>query len=287
MHTFLSLDFYLLRSPRLPIITLVELSVLKTKKDQEQFFRKLYSEIEMQEAILLASPDLYAEMQRWLAGKILANDKLLNTLYKYTARMSSRCTPFGHFAGISTGKIVPQAEKATIHRNGEDTIKYRLDMQCVAALAQKISVDPDIRSQLIYFLNSTIYRQGDQYKFYQSRNHLGSPQHFLSAVSLTTPIEYILSAARDGISHQELVENICAKGAPIKQAILFINQLIENQILVSELQPTVTGADYLSVLKTKLEKMDKKKRYLPTIIKIDKLLGSDYILPKRQASPTN
>lgn len=62
------------------------------------------------EAIYIASPPLYYEMQKWLKGEIGSGKKaekkivkLKAGLMRYFLRMSTRCTPFGLFAGFTTG----------------------------------------------------------------------------------------------------------------------------------------------------------------------------------------
>jgi len=282
MNTFRPCDFYLLRSPKLPISILFELGNTKVE-DLEQFFYELYSQVEMQEAIMLASPDLYYELKKWLNKKQSCSKKLLSTLYKYTARMSTRCTPFGQFSGTAIGRISTKAEEPTKICRTDSVIKYRLDMQSLASLAQKISLDPDIRTRLTYYTNSTIYCQEDLYKFYQSRSFMGKQKHFLSAVSVTTPLEFLITACQHGMSYQQLIEKFCEKGVSFQQAVNFIDQVIESQILVSEFRPIITGEDFLSVLKEKLKQVDYKKSYLPTLKKLDWLLRSDFGLHERES----
>ncbi|WP_374726278.1 lantibiotic dehydratase [Chryseobacterium rhizosphaerae] len=62
-----------------------------------------------QEAIYWVLPDLYDEINKWLRSEKQFspenNQKLKHTILKYYSRMSTRCTPFGLFAGLRLGKL--------------------------------------------------------------------------------------------------------------------------------------------------------------------------------------
>ena len=102
-------DFYLLRLPVLPISGLRELHAQREPREIVGALHRLYQDAGIQEAIYLASPELHAQLLKWLAkplGTPSADDeRLVLTLYKYLLRMSSRCTPYGLFAGFNTGRI--------------------------------------------------------------------------------------------------------------------------------------------------------------------------------------
>lgn len=61
------------------------------------------------EALYLASPEFFWEKQKH-EGKPGADRKVKSTLYKYDSRACTRCTPFGLFAGCSTGCIGEQTK---------------------------------------------------------------------------------------------------------------------------------------------------------------------------------
>ena len=87
-------DFFVLRTPLLPIDTLIDWT--NAGPDEETLLahlRALAERPEIAEALSLASADL---------GTALAekpSKKVLLALARYIARMSSRATPYGIFAG--------------------------------------------------------------------------------------------------------------------------------------------------------------------------------------------
>lgn len=117
-------DFFALRTPLLPLTTLLQWSAdlqAPTVADQPgrlaaalnadratlgQRLRALYAHPLIHEAIWVASPDLATGLTHWLAKP--ADDKGQRAqlaLVRYLARMTGRATPFGLFSGCSLGLI--------------------------------------------------------------------------------------------------------------------------------------------------------------------------------------
>src|SRR4051812_38992671 len=128
-------DFYLLRTPLLPLDVLKEFDGLSHAQLPDKL-RSIFSDPLLQEAIYIASPELYQETQKWLQG-ILTDQKEVNklvlSLFRYLLRMTTRCTPYGLFAGCAVGSFAG-ASKIVL----DDATRYkkhcRLDMNYVAEL---------------------------------------------------------------------------------------------------------------------------------------------------------
>lgn len=92
---------------------------------------------------------------------------------KYYNRASTRCTPFGLFAGCSIGRI---GEETLIELESLENCKRctRLDMQYLCALIQEIERTPEIREILRYYPNDSLYKLGNKYRYieyhYKKRN---------------------------------------------------------------------------------------------------------------------
>jgi thiopeptide-type bacteriocin biosynthesis domain len=278
MQTFSLCNFFVFRSPRLSLGKLKDFSHIKSSFEQEQFLKELFSNRDMREAILVASPVLYKRMEKWLStGKI--DNKLQYTMYKYFLRMVTRSTPFGHFSGIGVGEVIEK--KTVILRNDTYIRKYKLDRKCITAIIDKISEDTDIATQLCFYPNNTLYRQDNVYKFYCAIEYAGGLRYFLNSVNYSLPIQYVLTLASKGITQRKLVDSLSVKGANRIQAKYFIDQLIKNQVLISELQQTMTGEDYYVILLEKLKCLDLKRQYLPTLKKLYAQLQSCHPLLNR------
>jgi hypothetical protein len=94
---------------------------------------------EFQEAIYIASPVLFNEIQAWLSGKLEGKkdiNKLIYSLYKYYTRFFTRCTPYGLFATCSTGYW---GKENTILLSDSKSFHARFDMDFVCQFAQQIN----------------------------------------------------------------------------------------------------------------------------------------------------
>ena len=150
---------YILRTPLLPIDSVRQL--VKDIDISEKALHDICNDMNVMEALYLASPVFYKEVQKWLSGEIHNSkecDKIKQGLLRYFSRMCTRCTPFGMFAGISIGNI---DEQTKIYMSGkeENILHVRLDMNYVCALAKDISEIPIVKKHLLFYPNDPLVRK--------------------------------------------------------------------------------------------------------------------------------
>ncbi|WP_020607100.1 lantibiotic dehydratase [Spirosoma spitsbergense] len=271
-------DFYLLRNPLCSIDELLAFNDAINAGDRKTFEETLRSRFTsplFREAIYVASPDLYREFDKWLnqdntAGK--DSEQLLLTLYKYYHRMGSRCTPYGLFAGCSAGKLTPKPTAIYFDESAKYRKHSRLDMNYVAELAESICQDPAVKAQLRYFPNTSLYRLGDKLRYVEFRLKNKHRSYFLSSLSNTDYLDSVLTAAKQGAYRQELAQTLVSDEISIDEALTFIDDIIASQVLVSELEPTVTGPEFYDVLLHKLEQIETSKETAQKLREIKELL---------------
>src|SRR5437773_1639620 len=130
------------------------------KEDLRKYLRLFYTQSLTQEALFVGSPDLHEQLLLWLDNKIEKTDKKEKTelsLAKYMIRMCTRCTPYGLFASCSGGDFsdateIMLADKSTLQRHG------RLDMDYVCELHSHLLKQKEIRDQLLFYPNTSLYR---------------------------------------------------------------------------------------------------------------------------------
>lgn len=207
------------------------------------------------ESIYLASPIVYGETLKCQAngGKEKATDKLHQTLLKYHLRSSSRCTPFGLFASCSIIPWASETNKITIETNKMER-HVRLDMDYLFMLTQKLLNTDKVRENLLFYSNNSIYRIGDELRYVECIVNNNSRQYQISSIKKTEALELVVNAARHGIKSSKIL-GLLMEEYPLEESEIFINELIDAQILVSELQPKLTGGDYLKQIIGLLEKM--------------------------------
>jgi len=241
-YKVLSFSQYVLRTPTFPLSTYLDLlnnyaAERVLKGFENPFFR---------EAIRIASPELLTALDKWKfePSSILAKkkDNLALTLLKYSARMSSRCTPFGLFAGCTVGDMSNETNIIL-----ESTEKFKrftqFDMQFWVALLQELATRKEGRQHLKFYPNNSIYELGDFYRYVEYKYVQTKREHSISALRKSTLLKKLLLRAKSGMTVDEMVSVIADDDSEIEEALEYINQLIDFQFLVSELDATVTGSD--------------------------------------------
>ena len=211
------------------------------------------ADAQFMEAIYLASPALHEECAKWRRGELTDARKLTrlqHTLARYYTRLVSRCTPFGLFAGCSV-----LAWGAASHLElvpGQHRRHTRLDMHYLCALAQQLAEHPDLQLALRYFPNTSLYPRGPELRYVEQHHSLGAGLHQLSALGASAPLRQVVAAAAQGATGHALVAGILEDEAERPEAEAFVRELLRSQVLLSELAPTVTGAEYLGHLQAVL-----------------------------------
>ncbi len=210
--------------------------------------KKLCASPIVSEAIFLASPELHQEMTKFLDGKKMKDEnRLIQSLLKYLLRMGHRCTPFGLFSGCSVGRISDQT-KIELDTSENHKRFTRIDMSYICSLVQQLEKTDQIRNELKYYPNTSLYPIGHKLRYIEYRYKNANRSHYTVSIDNSEYIERILKNAKRGASIKELAQFIVEPDISLNDAIAFINQLIDNQILISNISPSVTGKNYLELL---------------------------------------
>lgn len=199
------------------------------------------------EALYLASPDFFRE---W-TEKQKTDERLESTLYKYGARAMTRATPFGLFAGLGL------AEWSTgILQRGSPGRNTRLDMNFVCGLGQQIAQYLPFREHLIFFPNDSILDYGETIRYVEYRYRDTERICVTSDVEKNEYLAAVLSACREGADMLSLIRLLAAAGIEEEEARAFVNELIDARLLISDIEPNVTGSLFQERLCEKLTGMD-------------------------------
>lgn len=240
-------DALLLRVPSLPFrAPPATLTDLITNVLPDAFF---------QEAVYLASPSLHRALLACLTGTEANADKNRRTLLSalnYHTRMTTRCTPFGLFAGCSVAHWASGALAAApiVVTSARRTVV--LDVRCLQRLTAYIGSLPAIRQRLTYRANSSAYDVGDEVRYVETVDANGSATYQVSAIESSDYLRHVLALSRDGCPYPQLLTGLAALEVSADEAAAFIDDLIDCQMLVSDLSPTVTGDDPLSQLQVRI-----------------------------------
>ncbi len=265
---WLSAGYYLSRTPTLPIGTLLQLT-----DESGAGLQDLWEKGPLAEAVFVASAGLYTQIQQHLAAKAWPlPPSLLRPLLKYALRMSTRATPFGLMAGCAPGKLAESTQVRLLPATDRPQQHRRLDMGYVAKLVEHLNADPLIRPQLQFFTNNSLYTVGNEVRYVDS-----SPidqNYFMSAVINSPYLETLLDLAQSGATVTQLIESITNDEIDADTAGQFVGTLIDQRLLISELEPVLTGPPVLATLSTKLGRLSGTASLVDAIQRIEQLLTS-------------
>nr|BFF36190.1 hypothetical protein BACT7_10520 [Tenacibaculum mesophilum] len=265
-------DSYCLRTP------LFSLSDYKTLIEREgvlEFdFRNLLQNKIFREALFLASPELVVQIQKWENQEILDKKKKENlelTILKYYTRITTRCTPFGLFASCSQGSF---SDKTSIQLAGIEDYKRitRFDTTFLAELFLELLKEDEIRKQLLFFPNSSLYKVGEDYRYVEYVIQNKKRAYSIEGIKFSTYLDEVLKAAKKGQKITALAKALVSDDIELLEAKDFIETLIEHQILVSELELTVTGSDYFSNLIKRVFEISEDKAIKNNLEELSKYL---------------
>jgi hypothetical protein len=280
-NPYKNFDRYVLRAP------LFSVDFFKRVTSSEEISDNDYMSIcknnVIRESIYLASPSLLSEIDKWLTDELTDKKeitKLKDSILKYFSRMCSRCTPFALFAGCSVGKFNDET-KIELKGNNSNLRHSRLDMNLLVAISQEIARLEHVKQQLHFFPNSSIYRVGDKFRYINYRYINGSRNHQIVEVDHSDYLAKILEKSESGQFLNELANSISHSDISLEEKKDFINELVENRLLVSELEPSVSGPEFLDQIEATLMRLNGVNDLLLVIreirlllMQIDKKVGS-------------
>ncbi len=217
---------------------------------------------EISEALFVASPALASGLETWRRDPDGKKGRRAEVaLVRYFQRMTSRATPFGLFSGCSLGTVDTESRLRLAER-GAYQRHTRLDMDYLFALAEDLGRDQEIRRCLAYRPNSSLYQAAGRLRYTEARLDGKTRSHHLVVVETSDYLELVLQRAGRGATVRELAqalmdqfEDVDAAGPlQIDEAEEFVGELIDSQILVSNLSPLVTGREPIHDLIDQLEK---------------------------------
>jgi thiopeptide-type bacteriocin biosynthesis protein len=231
----------ILRAPLLPFDTLAQMS--SDRAAARAALRAIVEDPAVREAIFLASPSLDETIGAWLADPESPDSQQIErALHRYVARMAGRSTPFGLCSGVVAIRIGDRTElplgPRTAHRR-----HLRFDNDYLASLSAELAKVPEVRASLAHRPNTSLYLAAGKLRYAEVR-HTGGRSFHLVAVEPTDYLVALLERAATGAQPGALVEALCEDPeVEAADAFAYVDELIETQILVSELEPRVTGPE--------------------------------------------
>ena len=249
---------------RTPIFQYKEFQNLFSNKDiSDEKFQKICDNEIFKEAIYLASPYLHQQLEKLINDRFLfsleQHHKLKNTILKYHNRMNTRCTPFGLFSGVALGKFNNQDTTFETCDNWKKVRDTKPDMHFLLSLSNHLITIPFIKNRILFFPNNSIYKVGKKIRYVEYESNDGKRDYIISSAPLSKELEKILNFSKEGKTINQLFSIIINEEISHQEALEYIEELIENQVLTSELEPNVAGIDFLQIIISVLDRIGAKK----------------------------
>jgi thiopeptide-type bacteriocin biosynthesis protein len=285
--------FFVLRTPLLPFHELsgwaegleapcippdspeLELALRRDRTTLRARLEGLLRRPEVREALFVASPILYESLGLWTREpESERGEKVERSVVRYLARMAGRPTPFGLFAGYSVGAL---GERTRLRLGPRATYQRhtRLDMDYACLLAEALSRLPGLRPHIPHRPNTSLYRAAGRLRYAEGRMVQKARSYHLVAVEPTGYLEATLSRAREGARPEALARALAGMEPDIglEEATEYIEELIDSQLLVSELSPPVTGPEALPELLSQLQRLPGGAPFVDALLPVQSALA--------------
>ncbi len=198
----------------------------------------------IREALFVASPELDVSLDGWLADPDAeAARGVEQTLVRYLSRMAGRATPFGLFSSLGVGTVGSDATTLAIAPREQARRHARLDHDYLSSATAALGAQPEVRAQLVYRPSSSLYTAAGHLRYAEVRHEPARAYHLVD-LEPTDYLVAVLARAATGATLAELVVTLCEDPEiGTDDAEAFLGQLVDTQVLVSDLEPPVTGRE--------------------------------------------
>ncbi|WP_134088858.1 lantibiotic dehydratase [Olivibacter sp. XZL3] len=258
------LGFFLLRAPSLPLHEIQKINAIDNGADLGQsLYNLLIANPAVLQAISFANKELYNSYLEWLKEGRQPNKKLLLTLYKYVARMASRPTPFGSFAGICMGTVNDGPN--TLRLSDRSETHTRLSMDYLVETIHLLRGKEESLKGITFYTNNSINTIGGYFRYIRYENVAGKKRFFQIRLKKNPLLEVLYEYAKEGRPYDELIAFLVDFDIERERVTAYLSRLVDNQFLVWELEPPVVGEDQLAALNHKLKEMAGDSKELQTV----------------------
>ena len=246
------LDKFVIRKPAFSIDHHVEFLNLESWQNSCEYLLEFFKSKVNSNALYLASPVLYEELGKIASltlDKRYSDTNFFFSLGKYFLRMTSRETPFGLFAGCTSGSF-GEEDRVVLKPFPDCTIQVRPDMTFMSRLYNFLIQDPVVYRRVLFYPNSSLFSVSDTFRYVEFDWRELMKDFSLSEVDRTVYLEQLLQFSSEGKSFDELVSFLSEfdQSVSTEDFSEYVSDLIANQIFVSSISPTVSGDFYLDFL---------------------------------------
>jgi lantibiotic biosynthesis protein len=215
--------------------------------------REMLSRPDVREGLFLVTGDFFEGLHRSVgeqdSGPAQGVDVAL-------AEQVVRLATLVEFSGLQMAPMVGEIRGGTrLSLGTASSRRSRVDIGYLAALGEAAARLPSFRSQLRFFVNSSLYRARGKVRCLTAQARGSRRDYRFMTAELTPYLETVLERAEGGASSDELVSAILTTHPEIdrSEAESYVDQLLEEQVLMPELGASLTGTDAIGDLAERLK----------------------------------
>jgi thiopeptide-type bacteriocin biosynthesis protein len=236
--------------------TLLEAALAAERQQIRERLLALLADPFIAEAIHIASPDLSDAILLWRQDPESPKAvRVQRSLLRYLWRMAGRATPFGFFAGVG---IARRAEATQVRMGDRRSHRRttRFDATYLSALSSALTADKSVLETALVRINTSLARFGDRFHYIEA-GWAGDQRRFaLSALDsnaeVAALVEFLGEEWKSAAAVSEWLSSFAE--CPQEEALEFVTELVAAQVLVTNLEPAITGTDALEDLLLTLER---------------------------------
>ena len=204
---------------------------------------------EVREGLFLVSPDFFETVDARAGTEPSSAHATEAALAEQFIRLATMVTFKALELGPALGEIQAQARLRPGMLSARHT---RIDVKYLRRVARAAAALPSVQRQRRWFPSSSLYQTGANVRYLRSKAEGGG------FVTATVPqdrcLQAILRRAQGGAEFAELVDAAMSSDAQLtrEEAHSYVEELAGEELLTSDLEPTVTGRDALVDLSARL-----------------------------------
>ncbi|TQK75174.1 thiopeptide-type bacteriocin biosynthesis protein [Brevibacillus sp. AG162] len=253
---FRTMDFFMLRTPLLPIDMFLELCQSDWKLDKLDPRKQDI----IRECIAVASPSLIESLNKREKADREQLEQVARSCLRYVIRMSTRATPFGLFSGVACGYFDTNTN-LIVNKMEQHKKRSRPDMEWLLKIVQSLEENLDVVKQL-HVQTNTMYeivgnrvslpyitRYGQKHDGYQIEN---------VSIAMNDLIALVFNKATEPVPFMELLQIIKESYPDTEDRRIesFLFQLVKNEFLLTSLRPRLTHTSPFDQLLAVLKRVD-------------------------------
>lgn len=204
-------------------------------------------------ALQLASRSLFHALEAAGFHYDALSPKVKSSLAKYLNRMCFRPTPFGLFSGFSLASWGAATGQPLQLEEGALKVHLSLAFAETLPLARELLAE-ELASYQPYRPNRSLYKGqgGFRYLRIEKDARQRKRKFVLGSLASNRLLQDVLTFCETGPSRQAIVDYVLREaGVETEESAAYVEQLIAQQVLVTELNVNITGPDYLMRLLTR------------------------------------